>query len=94
MAGRNGRHRASHRPPRAPAQEPLDADAISRKRAECMREIERLRGTLGPTPFVEKAHRLLLPRYWGAASWKARADILKAVEWLIAVSAGTGGTVL
>ncbi|HXL69141.1 MAG TPA: hypothetical protein VN930_10300 [Xanthobacteraceae bacterium] len=88
MGARQGKNRASHRPERAP--ESLDADAISHRRAECMREIERLRAVLGPTPFVDKAHRLLLPRYWAAASWKGRADILKTVEWLIALSVGVG----
>jgi hypothetical protein len=86
MGDRNGRN---GRPLRSPAQ-PLDEAAIGAKRAECIREIERLRATLGSTPFVDKAHRLLLPRYWAAASWKGRADILKTVEWLIAMSIGVG----
>ena len=70
--------------------EKLDENAISAKRAECLREIERLRATLGATPFVDKAHRLLLPRYWAAATWRGRADILKTVQWLIAMSVGVG----
>jgi hypothetical protein len=86
MGSRNGNH---ERPLRSPIQT-LDEKAISAKRAECMREIERLRAALGSTPFVDKAYRLLLPRYWAAASWKARADILKTVEWLIAMSLGVG----
>jgi hypothetical protein len=86
MAGRNGRN---GRPLRSPVQA-LDENAIGAKRAECMREIERLRATLGSTPFVDKAYRLLLPRYWAAATWKGRADILKTVEWLIAMSVGVG----
>jgi hypothetical protein len=86
MGGCNGRNgRAAHAP--VPA---LDEAAIGAKRAECMREIERLRATLGSTPFVDKAYRLLLPRYWATASWKGRADILKTVEWLIAMSVGAG----
>jgi hypothetical protein len=90
MGGRQGKSRASHRPKRAAAPKTLDADAISHRRAECMREIEQLRATLGSTPFVDKAHRLLLPRYWAAATWKGRADILKTVEWLIAMSVSVG----
>lgn len=90
MGARQGKRRASHRPERAPAAEALDADTISHRRAECMRQIEQLRTVLGPTPFVDKAYRLLLPRYWAAASWKARADILKTVDWLIAMSVGVG----
>jgi hypothetical protein len=74
------------------APETLDANAINHKRAECMREIERLRGALGSTPFIEKAQNLLLARYWASASWKGRAHILKTVDWLIAVSVTAGTT--
>ena len=75
---------------RAQVKGPLDANAIDRKRTECMREIERLRSAMGSTPFIEKANQLLLPRYWAGANWRARAEILRTVEWLLGMGLNAG----
>ena len=63
---------------------PIDMKAVARRRLECVDEIERMRELNGtPTSFAERAHALLLPRYWQDANWRTRAEILDSVEWLL-----------
>lgn len=61
--------------------------AISKRRLACVDEIERLRSEKGSAAiFVQRAHSLLLPRYWQNATWRARSEILDSVEWLLRLS--------
>jgi hypothetical protein len=63
---------------------PIDVKAVSRRRLQCIDEIGRMRSLDGsPSSFASRAQRLLLPRYWQDASWRARSEILDTVEWLL-----------
>lgn len=69
--------------------ERIPRQALIERRDRCMADIARV--CSGPSDAVslfEKA-RQLLTRHWAAASWRARADILRTAEWLIGV--GTKG---
>lgn len=63
-----------------------DMKAISQRRMACVDQIERLRTENAPSAFVQRASSLLSPRYWQNANWRARAEILDSVEWLLRLS--------
>ena len=53
------------------------------QRDEQVTEIALLRSAkAGPSPFLNKAEALLT-RYWAAANWQAREEILRSVKWLL-----------
>ncbi len=60
--------------------------AIDASRANYMAIIDKFRLLTGETnSFVEKAHRLLTS-HWSGATWAARMEILKTVDWLIRIA--------
>jgi hypothetical protein len=68
-----------------------DAAALNSKRLALVEAIHRLRGDGGSLPpLVEKAHRLMLGRYWAKADWRRRAQILATSEWLIRLAEMSG----
>ncbi len=70
---------------------PADAAALNAKRAALVDAIERLRGESSALPpLVDKAHRLMLARYWAKADWRRRAQILATSEWLIRLAEMSG----
>lgn len=83
-----GSRNPTRRTPRRRLTPSINARTISRRRAYCISEIIRLRDSSADAAsalFVDKAHRLLLPKYWSGADWRVRAEILAAVEWLLRV---------
>ncbi len=73
------------------------ADRISRgalieRRDLCMREIVRLRSDADPSGNLANKARQLLTARWAAASWRARADILRSAEWLLGISRNAAAT--
>lgn len=59
-------------------------DAILARREQLMREVAELRGPDASSAFVANAQQLLT-RWWSRASWDAREELLKNVEWLVRV---------
>jgi hypothetical protein len=57
--------------------------AIDRSRAQYITTIATFRQLTHETnAFIEKAQRLLTT-HWAPASWAARAEILRTVDWLV-----------
>jgi hypothetical protein len=81
-----------HRTPPASAAAPaLDEKALQDRRNVLLEAIERLRGDNKKLPpLVEKAHRLMLARYWAKANWRHRAQILATSEWLLKLAQMSG----
>jgi hypothetical protein len=58
---------------------------LIRQRDDLMTEIALVRARAsGPLPLLNKA-RALLTRFWSAASWDAREEILRTAAWLVSV---------
>jgi hypothetical protein len=58
-------------------------DAIVAQRDRRMMEIASLRrGSSSPASFIDKAQALLTSG-WSKATWRSRAGILRAVDWLL-----------
>lgn len=65
--------------------ERLKPAVIDRSREQYIATIATFRKLTNETnAFIEKAHRLLTS-HWALASWSARAEILKTVDWLVRV---------
>jgi hypothetical protein len=65
--------------------ERLKPAVIDRSREQYVATIATFRKLTNETnAFIEKAQRLLTS-HWAQASWSARAEILKTVDWLIRV---------
>jgi hypothetical protein len=65
--------------PRSPRRK---ADSIVARRQELMTELAALRARCGSSRFLENAEQLLT-RWWSAATWNRREQILKSAGWLI-----------
>jgi hypothetical protein len=59
-------------------------DAILARREQLMQEVTELRGPEASSAFIANAQQLLT-RWWSRASWDAREELLKNVEWLVRV---------
>jgi hypothetical protein len=81
-------HRSPHTSAALP---PLDERALQDRRNLLLAVIDRLRSdTKKLPPLVEKAHRLMLARYWAKANWRHRAQILATSEWLMKLAEMSG----
>jgi hypothetical protein len=59
------------------------AEWIATRRDQLISEVKRLREKCELTsPSIETVRRLLT-RSWGRASWRTRAQLIKAADWLI-----------
>jgi hypothetical protein len=68
------RHRAS----------PQRIEFILNRRGELVAELAQLREREGSSQLIENAQHLLT-RWWAAAGWSAREDLLKTAGWLLQV---------
>lgn len=59
-------------------------DAILARREQLMAELAEMRGPNVGSVFVANAHQLLT-RWWSRATWDAREELLRNVEWLVRV---------
>jgi len=55
------------------------------RRDELVTEIALLRSVKRPSALLNKAEALLT-RYWAGASWQARDEILRGVNWLLSLA--------
>jgi len=67
----------------------IPRQALIDRRDHCMVAIARFWSQPGDRGSLFEKARQLLTRHWSAASWRARADILRTAEWLIGI--GTTG---
>lgn len=67
----------------------IPRQALIDRRDHCMVAIARFWSQPGDRGSLFEKARQLLTRHWSAASWRARADILRTAEWLIGI--GTKG---
>jgi hypothetical protein len=68
------RHRAS----------PRQIETILARRGALVAELAQLRERAGSSQLIENAQHLLT-RWWAAAGWSAREDLLKTAGWLLQV---------
>jgi hypothetical protein len=81
--------RKSNAPRAARPVERIPRQALIDRRDHCMAAIARFWSQPGDRGSLFEKARQLLTRHWSAASWRARADILRTAEWLIGI--GTKG---
>jgi hypothetical protein len=60
------------------------AAAVLARRAELMLEIAMLQEAGQNSRFIANAEQLLT-RWWAAANWKSRGELLKTADWLLSV---------
>ena|SRR3954467_3620129 len=65
--------------------ERIPRHALIDRRDQCMAEIARFWSQPGDVGSLFEKARQLLTRRWCAASWRARADILRTAEWLVGI---------
>ena len=68
------RHRAS----------PHRIEAILARRGELVAELAQLREREGGSQLIDNAQHLLT-RWWAAAGWNGREDLLKTAGWLLQI---------
>jgi hypothetical protein len=60
------------------------AAAVLARRTELMLEIAKLQEAGQNSRFIANAEQLLT-RWWAAANWKSRGELLKTADWLLRV---------
>ncbi|MEA2877384.1 MAG: hypothetical protein QOF14_2580 [Hyphomicrobiales bacterium] len=76
------RRRQSNEPEALPPKR--QAAAALARRTELMREIAILQEAGQNSRFIANAEQLLT-RWWAAANWKSRGELLKTADWLLRV---------
>jgi hypothetical protein len=63
----------------------IGRQSLIERRDLCMAEIARRNGETGDARNLSTKARQLLTRHWWSSSWRARADVLRAAEWLLGI---------
>jgi hypothetical protein len=82
MPSRSRIHSPASRPSPTAARPSSQGKLIEERRQQYMECIARFKGADTANAFADKAQRLLTSQ-WGRATWRARAQILDAVAWLL-----------